>query len=50
MRLERLGEALEPETGGPSVASNVFEHLRGPDAFSKCWPCPHGASSLAAES
>jgi SAM-dependent methyltransferase len=31
--LERLSEAVEPETVDLAFASNVFEHLRGPDAL-----------------
>ena len=31
--LERLGEAIEPESVDLAFASNVFEHLRGPDAL-----------------
>ena len=33
--LERLTEAVEPETVDLAFASNVFEHLRGPDALLK---------------
>jgi SAM-dependent methyltransferase len=33
--LERLSEAVEPETVDLAFASNVFEHLRGPDALLK---------------
>jgi SAM-dependent methyltransferase len=31
--LERLGEAIEPESIDLAFASNVFEHLRGPDVL-----------------
>jgi SAM-dependent methyltransferase len=31
--LERLAEAIEPESVDLAMASNVFEHLRGPDAL-----------------
>lgn len=33
--LERLSEAVEPETVDLAFASNVFEHLRSPDALLK---------------
>lgn len=33
--LEQLAEAVEPETVDLAFASNVFEHLRGPDALLK---------------
>jgi SAM-dependent methyltransferase len=33
--LERLSEAVDPETVDLAFASNVFEHLRGPDALLK---------------
>lgn len=33
--LERLAEAVEPGTVDLAFASNVFEHLRGPDALLK---------------
>jgi SAM-dependent methyltransferase len=33
--LERLSEAVDPETIDLAFASNVFEHLRGPDALLK---------------
>ncbi len=31
--LEQLGEVIDPETVDLAMASNVFEHLRGPDAL-----------------
>jgi SAM-dependent methyltransferase len=31
--LERLGERIDPESVDVAFASNVFEHLRGPDAL-----------------
>jgi SAM-dependent methyltransferase len=33
MPLERLADAIEPESVDLAFASNVFEHLRGPDAL-----------------
>jgi SAM-dependent methyltransferase len=35
LALEQLAEAVEPETVDLAFASNVFEHLRGPDALLK---------------